>query len=554
MRSTNENITVSNKIIENSKESRVKLKPAKSHGNPYPFFSYIRLMDLPTQVEIKNHSIRIHNPNGESFSLSQKYEFTHVFSPSTPDFMFYQKMFENFTEISELSLIIAVYGKFDLKKLIHYLKYDCFYLFDFSFDIIDDIIEQTIELAHEETIQADEISLETYVVPKILLLQKNNSYVYNSRHVVIYIADNLSILRSIKKYGSSKYLQNKVILISQVDKSLLDLNSSLFLSLSLSTKSLVSPSPKKIQNMDHSLSKSAKITSTKTTKTGKLSPIFSTPCEYFNNEYLTAYNKNNQNFFKLDSNAPKQSSQSNTPGQKFYTTPNITEMNQITSIIPTDDQNISNLLQINEDIENEGSLKNEESLKNEINFGHCSKVKNYLLSMNNKVIEEMKETLQIVLSRSEKVHSKTSEDLINLQNQQNILIHEQSIEAEILRNVEQELESLQAKLNNVRSCRENLITEKEKLHEFVKKSIELTNEMKQHIRSATERSNGFARKIEEMTQNEILFMEASVTENIKTCQASLEMEILHFDINAFIDEIIDKQNTQLNDGNNSSNT
>lgn len=164
------------------------------------FFSFIRLLILPSQIELKEHSIRVKDPGSEIFSMKQKHQFSRVFSPSASDFVFFSKSLENFT--NDTFLIIGVFGSLDIRRLFNYLNFNSYYIFEFDFEILGKLIQNNVDFSNEQVMSISDVSSSTYVTPKIHYLTNGE----DRRNITIYIPEGYSsIIRTLKQMANDDH-------------------------------------------------------------------------------------------------------------------------------------------------------------------------------------------------------------------------------------------------------------------------------------------------------------------------------------------------------------
>ena len=146
------------------------------------------------------------------------------------------------------------------------------------------------------------------------------------------------------------------------------------------------------------------------------------------------------------------------------------------------------------------------------------------------------ETIGSIISRNNQESKQIDSELVELEKELNSLqsIHQQTLTK--LKENEKKKESIQNELTEAKKKRIDLLNEKERLSEFVKRSISLTCQMKEEVARVVDRSNSYARKVEEVTQNEIINLEAF--EKMKSQEIFAEMEMLQSEIDHHLKSLL----------------
>ena len=148
------------------------------------------------------------------------------------------------------------------------------------------------------------------------------------------------------------------------------------------------------------------------------------------------------------------------------------------------------------------------------------------------------ETIGSIISRNNQESKQIDSELVELEKELNSLqsIHQQTLTK--LKENEKKKESIQNELTEAKKKRIDLLNEKERLSEFVKRSISLTCQMKEEVARVVDRSNSYARKVEEVTQNEIINLEAEAFEKMKSQEIFAEMEMLQSEIDHHLKSLL----------------
>lgn len=533
------------------KSSVPKILHQKNNQN-ISFFSFIRVLLLPPQVELKDQSIRVKDPTSDSFSLKQKHEFSRVFYPSASDFFFLSKSLEQFTNNS--FFILAVFGSINIRRLFNYLDFKSYYIFDFDFDTLGKLIHDDFDLSNEHSLPIEDASSTTYFTPKIHYLINGKT----KRNITIYIPEGYcSIIRSLKQITTEND-QLVFVLLSQLSDSHKDKYNSILSSLSLSTKSLISP---KSDTNDNNKDKSSrKLKSKPITKIQK-------NVSNISKNKLPVSSDNDQN----DNVDSKEQVQNSTKENKKKSPNSFKEKNehvftQHNQDFPkNENQSDSNLItsvNLNKDIQsvfttesekeynnnNENTIQSSSNINDENPESQINHIQNTPItpsksdSQSNFLKQIMEstsspnelsgifDTLGTIIKRSENGWKQTDSELNDLQSKLEEMKATQSKEAELLRIAEKNLEQLQEKLNEVKKRRIDLLNEKEKLNSYVTRSISITTKMKIQVREVVDRSSKYEKRVNEVTQEMISSMESEASEAIQSHELMTEMEILQSEI------------------------
>lgn len=514
----------------------VRKKISKKIIQNVNFFSFIRLLILPNQIELKDHSIRVKDSGSEIFSLKQKHEFSKVFSPSASDFIFFSKSLEQFT--NNEFFILIIFGSLDIRRLFNYLNYDSYYIFEFEFELLNQLIQNSFDFSNEQTIPISDASSSTYITPKIHYLTNKK----NRRNITIYVPEGyFSIIKNLKQMANDNE-KLTITLLSQISEIHKDKYSSILSSLSLSTKSLVTPSANANNNISN---KSQELIIYKSKDDSINNTIHNITNENQENKYESHRISNNlQSEKNKDISIPEQKIQQTTLEQTPNNEPTIRKS-------PKKEKDPLNSTQNNLDpIHNKEKKKNKKETKPPTNnkrekqenkdkrktIQKGSSQSNFLkqimqnTSSSPNELNGIFDTLGSIIKRSENGWKQTDSELSELQFRLSKMETEQTKEAEALRVAEKDFEQLQLKLVEAKKHRIDLLNEKDKLTSYVTRSISITTKMKKQVREAIDRSSAYEKKVDENTKEMISNIESEASEKILSHEIMTEMAILESDI------------------------
>lgn len=514
MENMSENVLDVLNRIETTPKSDISTKPKKITKKKIQnasFFSFIRLLILPSQIELKEHSIRVKDPGSEIFSMKQKHQFSRVFSPSATDFAFFSKSLENFT--NNTFLIIGVFGSLDIRRLFNYLNFNSYYIFEFDFEILGKLIQNNVDFSNEQVMPISDVSSSTYVTPKIHYLTNGE----DRRNITIYIPEGYSsIIRTLKQMANDDH-NLTITLLSQINEQHKDKYNSIISLLSLSSKSLVTPKSKtdaenriKSKLLDNSLKQKQKNAIDKS-----------------KNELVISSNdeESDTNISTNITSLKQENSDINTDNLIQTQILNNENKNQIKATSNNDENNL--LLSHKENLKVEKKPTNIQE-----NCSQASFLKQMMqnTSSSPNELSGIFDTLGSIIKRSENGWKQTDSELIKLQSRLSLMKTEQTKEAEVLRTSEENLERLQMKLSEMKKHRIDLLNEKDKLNSYVTRSISITTRMKKQVREVVDRSSSYEKKFDEVTKEILNNMDFEVSEKIQSHEILAEMAVLESEI------------------------
>lgn len=519
-----------------TEKSTIRKKVLKNKNQNISFYSFIRLLILPTQIELKDHSIRVKDHGPDTFSLKQKHEFSRVFSPSASDFIFFSKSLEQFTENN--FLILAVFGSLDIRRLFNYLNYDSYYIFEFDFEILGQLIQNNIDLSNEQMMPISDASSSTYITPIIHYLTNGK----DRRNITIYLPEGyFSIIKTLKQMANDQKLT--IALLSQISDLHKDKYNSILSFLSLSTKSLVTPksanngrkainkigdnSSQQIQ--EHTAIKSKNELITRSNDEGS-----DTDDKNFKPNFIEK-NTNNNTFNDEKTLTNKEDSNFDSKNDHLQSEIKIKKKDEIPIQISSKKHEIIN----KEPEENNGTcLQKEKTMieeKPKIKQSNCTQTTFLKQIMQNtssspNELSGIFDTLGSIIKRSENGWKQTDSELTELQSRLSTMKMEQTKEAEALRIAEENLEKLQIKLAEMKKKRIDMLNEKDILNSYVTRSISITTRMKKQVREVVDRSCSYEKKFDDITKEIIANIESETSEAIQSHEIMTEMAILESEI------------------------
>lgn len=520
-----------------TEKSTIRKKVLRNKNQNISFFSFIRLLILPTQIELKDHSIRVKDHGSDTFSLKQKHEFSRVFSPSASDFIFFSKSLEQFTENN--FLILAVFGSLDIRRLFNYLNYNSYYIFEFDFEILGQLIQNNIDLSNEQMMPISDASSSTYITPKIHYLTNDK----DRRNITIYLPEGyFSIIKTLKQMANDQKLT--IALLSQISDLHKDKYNSILSSLSLSTKSLVTP---KSANNDSKASNKLGDNSLQQIKEYTTIKSKNELITHSNDEGSDIDDQNNiqPNFIEKNTNnntfndekelTNKEGSDFDHKNDQIQSEIKTKKKDGIPIKIPSKKHEI-----INKETEenNETCLQEEKIMieeKPKIKQNNCTQATFLKQIMQNtssspNELSGIFDTLGSIIKRSENGWKQTDSELTELQSRLSTMEMEQTKEAEALRIAEENLEKLQIKLAEMKKKRIDMLNEKDILNSYVTRSISITTRMKKQVREVVDRSCSYEKKFDDYTKEIVANIESETSEAIQSHEIMTEMEILESEI------------------------